>query len=152
MPVWASRARNRDRPEISGPVEEVHLADDGIVIGRSSEGAGFTVAVRVTGAPTAAEPVGLVVSVVPDTVTCWRTAGAVGSVGLQAKELPSLWKLRDEIATGTTEPGVPEMGTVEDSPVQFNEVMPLAFVGVNNGGVIVTPSGESPMVGFLTES
>ncbi len=55
-----------------------------------------------------------------------------------------------DTATGTTEPGVPEMGTVAESPVQLTEVMPLAFVGVAAGGVIVTPPGESPMVALLT--
>src|SRR5580704_15812040 len=83
------------------------------------EGVGYTVAVRVTGAPTAAKLLGLVVSVVPDTSTCWTTAGAVGSAGLQAyakPEFPPL-KLREETPTGTTVPGVPEIGTVEDSPV-----------------------------------
>ncbi len=58
-------------------------------------------------------------------------------------------KLREETPTGTTEPGVPEIGTVAESPVQLTEVMPLAFVGVTAGGVIVTPPGESPMVTLL---
>ncbi len=78
-----------------------------------SEGVGYTVAVRVTGVPTEAEPAGLVVSVVPDTSTCWTTAGAVGSVGLQTYETLFPVKLREETPTGTTEPGVPEMGTLQ---------------------------------------
>jgi hypothetical protein len=121
------------------------------------EGVGLTVAVRVTGAPTEAGPAGLVVSVVPDTSTCWTTAGAVESAGLQAYDRPEPppVKLREEIPTGTTEPGVPEMGTVVESPVQLTEVVPLVllllgFVGVTDGGVIVTPPGESPMVALLT--
>ncbi len=40
------------------------------------------------------------------------------------------------------------MGTVVESPVQLSEVIPLAFVGVTNEGVIVPPPGESPMVAF----
>jgi hypothetical protein len=99
--------------------------------------AGTTVAVRVVLVPDSTGLAGLAAKVTPETRI--EPISAAGEPAVQLNTAPPTSKETDAIPTDTFVPGLPDTGTVVDSPVQLPVTVSFATKRAAVGAVTVPP-------------